>query len=301
METKRQLESIIDLLICKIKRVLSRARQTREIFTRATCRVAYGRSEYRLSGAGTTRNIETQGGFCRQNQGGLPHGAGGARFNERRKMHTQHSAPVGRHQTGAPVSIMENSVPSQDEHLSVPSFDSLFAEYRPLVYSVGLRLLGNPQDAEDVTQEVFTKVWKHLADFTHRSSLKTWIYRIAVNTCIDHGRKPWKRMDGQSAGSATGVGEILISPQFVIEETAERRLLAKEKAAALDQAVSRLRPHLKDVFVLKELEEMSYDEISSLLGLSMGTISSRLNRAKKALQESLGTLMRGPALDGAGA
>src|SRR3990172_9218688 len=74
-------------------------------------------------------------------------------------------------------------------HRSMPAFtfESLFAEYQPLVYGVGLRFLGNHQDAEDATQEVFTKVWKSLKAFNRHSSLKTWIYRIAINTCIDHG------------------------------------------------------------------------------------------------------------------
>jgi len=170
------------------------------------------------------------------------------------------------------------------------SFDGLFAEYRPMVYAIGLRILGTHEDAEDVTQEVFTKVWKSFGAFNHGSSLKTWIYRIAVNTSIDHGRKPWKKID-LKATQITIEGED--GPEdalFVDAETAEVRLLAQEKVVTLEKAIGSLRPHLKDVFVLKELEEMSYDEISSVLGLSMGTIGSRLNRARKALQESLRVL-----------
>ena len=183
---------------------------------------------------------------------------------------------------------------------ALPSFETLFAQYQPLVYSVARRFLGSPQDAEDVAQEIFTKVWRNLGSFNRNSSFKTWIYRIAVNTCIDYSRKPWRMIDSRSAGHEECVG-TRPEARFVTLETAEGQLLAEEKAVLMRKAVAHLRPHLQAVFVLKELEELSYDEISSLLGLSMGTISSRLNRAKKALQESLRTLVPRPALAGAGA
>src|SRR3989442_15537100 len=80
------------------------------------------------------------------------------------------------------------------------SFDELFMEYQPLVYGIALKFTGNPEDAEDITQEVFTKVWKKLASFNYNSSFKTWIYRIELNACIDFSRKPWKRHAKQTPG-----------------------------------------------------------------------------------------------------
>ena len=199
------------------------------------------------------------------------------------------------------MAVSATSTPKDGLFEPAPTFESLFAGFYPMVYGVGLRYLGNHQDAEDAAQEVFAKVWKNLKDFNRCSLLKTWIYRIAINTCIDHGRKPWKRVDSGSVGSAESLGGQDLAPQFVIQETAERQLLAEEARSQLSEAVGRLKPHLRHVFVLKEVEELSYDEISSLLGLSMGTISSRLHRAKKALQESLGGFMAGAELAGAGA
>jgi RNA polymerase sigma-70 factor (ECF subfamily) len=167
----------------------------------------------------------------------------------------------------------------------VPSFEELFAEFQPLVHGIALKYLGNPEDAEDATQEVFTKVWKNLEAFNYNSSLKTWIYRIAVNTCIDHGRKPWKKLDQRSTGIDESLEDGEITALITDDETAERKLIAKEKAVQVRRAITRLKPHLKTVLVLKDLEELSYDEISLQLGLSMGTISSRLNRARRALLE----------------
>ncbi len=188
-----------------------------------------------------------------------------------------------------------------DQLAKSPGFDRLFAEYHQMVYAVGLRILGSHEDAEDVTQEVFTKVWRGFNAFNRDSSLKTWIYRIAVNTSIDHGRKPWKKMGLQSTVIIGEGEEDAAVPLLISEETAEGKLLAQEKVATLSKAIGCLRPHLKDVFVLKELEEMSYNEISSVLGLSTGTISSRLNRAKKALQDSLRALTGARGFAGAAA
>ncbi len=201
---------------------------------------------------------------------------------------------------GLKSTVMDYQVTLPAQSPSLPSFETLFEQYQPLVKSVARRFLTSPQDAEDVAQEIFTKVWRNLGSFNHNSSLKTWIYRIAVNTCIDYSRKPWRMIDSRNVAHENYGSDDRPEAQFVTQETAEKRLLAEENAVLMRKAVAHLRPHLKAVFILKELEEMSYDEISSLLGLSMGTISSRLNRAKKALQESLRSLVHGPALAGAG-
>jgi RNA polymerase sigma-70 factor (ECF subfamily) len=174
------------------------------------------------------------------------------------------------------------------------SFDELFEEYRPLVLRVAMRFLGSPQDAEDVAQEVFTKVWRGIGDFQCESSLKTWIYRIAVNACLDHARRPWKRRDQGDTPLEEVLERFERSGRLGDHDTAERRLLVKEKSVLLRRAITKLKPDLKAVFVMKEIEEMSYEEISSRLGLSTGTISSRLNRARKALQQTFSRLT--PAL-----
>jgi len=168
-----------------------------------------------------------------------------------------------------------------------PTFEELFTEYRSLVYNVCLKFTGTPEDAEDVTQEVFTKIWRSLEDFQRQSALRTWIYRIAMNTCIDHSRRPWRRFRHRNTTLEDILDQGKQKRYLSREETAEGKLLAKEQAAQLRRAITRLKPHLRAVLVLKDLEELSYDEIATILGIGIGTISSRLNRARKALQEQL--------------
>jgi RNA polymerase sigma-70 factor (ECF subfamily) len=168
-----------------------------------------------------------------------------------------------------------------------PTFEELFADYRQLVHNICLKFTGSPEDAEDITQEVFTKIWRNLDDFQQQSSLRTWIYRIAMNTCIDYSRMPWRRF-GHRKSALDEMMEQADPAVFASgEATAERKLLEEEKARQLRKAVTCLKPHLRAVLILKDLEELSYEDISAVLGIGVGTISSRLNRARRALQEAL--------------
>ena len=189
--------------------------------------------------------------------------------------------------SGLNTTVLESQVEPTEPYVRQTSFEELFAQYYALVYGIGLKFTGNPEDAEDITQEVFTKVWKNLGAFNHQSSLKTWIYRIAVNVCIDSSRKPWKKFSKQATELDAGLGAAEEKRLPSDEETAERKLLMREEAARVRKAIARLKPHLRVVLVLKDLEEMSYEQIASVMGLSLGTISSRLNRARKALQAAL--------------
>jgi len=186
--------------------------------------------------------------------------------------------------------VFDSDTEPPGEVAEAPSFEELFHHYHSLVYGIGFKFTGNQEDAEDVTQEVFTKVWRSLHDFNYNSSLKTWIYRITLNICIDHSRKPWKKYGQGNAGPEQNLERSEQDRVPSDEESAESKLLVKETVAQVRKAITRLRPHLKSVLVLKDLEGLSYNEISSVLGLSLGTISSRLNRARKSLQAALSVL-----------
>ena len=184
------------------------------------------------------------------------------------------------------TAVIERDSDREEQSLP-PTFEALFTQYRTLVQHICLKFTGSPEDAEDVTQEVFTKIWKNLEDFQQQSSLRTWIYRIAMNTCIDYSRRPWKRFGPRRASLEDLLDQADPAILGSDEITAERRLLDAEEARRIRKAITELKPPLRAVLILKDLEEMSYDEISAVLGIGIGTISSRLNRARKALLGAL--------------
>ena len=141
-------------------------------------------------------------------------------------------------------------------------------------------------DASDVAQDAFLKAWRKLPEFDERARFYTWLYRIASNTALDwrkreryrkHGDLP-VRPEGEDALPDAGPG-----PQ-----TSARR---RELAAAIDRAIDGLPPHYHEIVVLRETDGLSYEEIAEVLGISKGTVESRLFRARERLREVLSEWM----------
>jgi RNA polymerase sigma-70 factor (ECF subfamily) len=151
-------------------------------------------------------------------------------------------------------------------------------------------MISNHQDAMEMTQEVFLRVHRHLPNFEGTSSFYTWIYRIAVNLCIDHYRK--RRMksyeydDGLKHGAETEE-EIFPVVSSASRETPTGRLLREELAGKIREALDRLSPKHRQVLVLREMEGLSYQEIADIVGISIGTVMSRLFHARKNMQRRL--------------
>ena len=157
-------------------------------------------------------------------------------------------------------------------------FQELVRRYQSIVWRVCYSYLRNAQDAEDLTQEVFLKVYRNLHQFEGRSSFKTWLYRIAINTCQNELRHRSRRPP-EAETEIEVAAAIIPSGQFVEKEYQEirhRELLA-EALAALDPAVS-------EVLYLKDMEERPYTEIAKLLDISMSAAKMRVQRARLALQ-----------------
>ncbi len=135
-----------------------------------------------------------------------------------------------------------------------------------------VRMVG-PQDATDLTQQVFLQIFRKLDQFSQRSSLATWIYRLAVNEALQHQRKQprWKFQT--------------LPPE--IASTKASKLDSAEDRELLDRGLAQLDPDLRSVFLLREVEELSYREIAEVLGVPEGTVGSRLNRARSELQQHL--------------
>lgn len=156
------------------------------------------------------------------------------------------------------------------------AFEALFARYRDRVYAIAFRVLGNAVDALDVVQESFALVFRKLHGFRGGSLFSTWLFRIVVNCSIDHRRK----REGRRVCADSHVDVDMLDESPTPRDRAEAREIGDHVQAAL----SHLSPKLRAILALRYLEGMSYEELSIALGLSLGTVKSRLARAHLALE-----------------
>ena len=167
------------------------------------------------------------------------------------------------------------------------AYEQLIARYQQPVYGVVYRLLGNQGDASDVTQEVFLKVFRRIGSFRGQSSLRTWIYRIAVNEAHNHHR--WlKRHCGREVpmGGDSREGSSLESARDPGRSPFDRTLDG-ENRTLIEHALDRINPDFRTAVVLRDIENLSYEEIGEILQLSQGTVKSRILRGREALRREL--------------
>lgn len=169
-------------------------------------------------------------------------------------------------------------------------FARLVEAYSGVIYRLGLKMLDDPQDAEDVLQETFIKAFRHLKNFDGRSSLSTWLYRIATNEALMMLRKrknvsisidePFESQENEAP---------LEEPRQIVDWCCmpEEELMSSEAHAYMDQAVDQLSPSLRAVFVLRDIEGLSTEETSAVLNLSEAAVKTRLSRARMRLRELL--------------
>ncbi len=186
----------------------------------------------------------------------------------------------------AHVATAESGLVEQCRRGDPQAFARLVALHEGMVYNLAARLLGDVEEARDVSQEVFLQVFKQLGRFEGRSSLKTWIYRIVVNQSRNRQRW-WRRrrrdralpIEDLTPGDEAQVSEAR-KPLDGPHELAERR----ERSARVQAALAGLSFEHRAVLLLREVEELSCDEISAALDLPVGTVKSRLARAREALR-----------------
>lgn len=166
-------------------------------------------------------------------------------------------------------------------------FARLVDAYSAPIYRLGLRMLGDPQDAEDVLQETFLKAYRALPAFEGRSSLSTWLYRIAVNEALMLLRQ--KRPDTVSIDEERETEEGEQEPVQIVDWGAlpEEELLSTETRKALDDAIQRLPATLRSVFLLREFEGLSVRQTAEALEVSEAVVKTRLLRARLWLREQL--------------
>jgi len=165
----------------------------------------------------------------------------------------------------------------------VAAFDLLVNKYQNKVYDIAYRHTRNAEDAYDLSQEIFLRAFKSLGKFRRKSSFYTWLYRIAVNVCIDHGRQKSRLRAVPIEEWACSHDSFIAGSGYSPAEAVELQELKHYIAKAIDQ----LPPKQRTVFILKRQEGLSLEEIAKTLGRSVGTIKAHLSHATHKLMDLL--------------
>lgn len=176
-------------------------------------------------------------------------------------------------------------------------YETLIDRFQQPVYNLVYRLLNDPADAADVTQEVFLKIFRKIDIFKEKSSLKTWIYRIAVNEAYNH-RRWFSRHHQHEVGLTREDNSRVYESTFADSgRTPFDLTLDRETRALVEDALTKLNPNFRAAVVLRDIEDLSYEEIAMILEVSLGTVKSRILRGREALRRILeGRLEPEPSL-----
>jgi RNA polymerase sigma factor (sigma-70 family) len=166
-----------------------------------------------------------------------------------------------------------------DTEWQAPSWDEVVTQHSARVYRLAYRLTGNPHDAEDLTQEVFVRVFRSLSSYTP-GTFEGWLHRITTNLFLDQARRKSKiRFDALADDAETRMPGRVPSPDSQVND----RLFDDDVEAALAD----LPPDFRAAVVLCDIEGLSYDEIADVLDLKLGTVRSRIHRGRAMLRKSL--------------
>jgi RNA polymerase sigma-70 factor, ECF subfamily len=199
----------------------------------------------------------------------------------------------------------ESAVIAELKAGSEEAYAWLIGQFHQPIYGLICRILNDPSDAADTTQDVFLKVFRGMKHFHGESSLKTWIYRIALHEAANRRRwwfrhkaqetsfEPIAAGDSESSGSGTGEDRLVDPGESPFEQFAHT-----EVRAAVEQSLQQVPEPYRTALILRDLEEMSYEEIAEVLAISLGTVKSRITRGRDALRKRLSGYVRevGPEL-----
>lgn len=166
------------------------------------------------------------------------------------------------------------------------AFESLMLQYQTPVYNLCFRIVGNAEDAADMTQETFLKAWKNLEGFHMESSLSTWLYRLANNCCLDLLRSK-KRKPTISIVREDDEGEEMSFDPVDPSPQPDELLIKKEENQILQEALLSLDEQQRAILTLRVVNDMSYEDISQVLQIKEGTVKSRLARARENLRKKV--------------
>lgn len=198
-----------------------------------------------------------------------------------------------------------DAVDAADLHLveslrdgSERAYEELLLRFQQPVYALALRLLDDPSEACDVVQEVFLKVFRNVGSFRGQSTLKTWIYRITVNEA--HNARRWFFRHRRAEVELDKNPDECRSWKEIIPDRSRSpfdEAFDGEQHIMIEAALKRINPIFREAVALRDISDLAYEEIAEILGVSLGTVKSRILRGREALREELaGSLKSGVAL-----
>lgn len=168
------------------------------------------------------------------------------------------------------------------------AWEAIVGQHRRRVFNIAYQFVGTPEEAEDLTQEIFLRIFKSLHTFDRRANFQTWIVSVSRNLCIDHYRSVRKEramVDRGVDARELSPASTTMSPQAALER--------QDQVALLKAALKALSPSLRRAVLLRDIRELTYQEIGKQLGLPEGTVKSRLNRGRTELARQIERLRNG--------
>lgn len=185
------------------------------------------------------------------------------------------------------MSELEKLLIGKSKSGDIDAFEKLIGQYEKRAYNIALRIMGNEEDAKDMAQEALIRIYKSIKAFKEQSSFSTWLYRIVTNVCLDELRKRKNVRTVSADGTIeTEDGEMHLEV-CIDSETPETVYEKRERKELIVNTIGELNEEHRSVIVLRDIQGFSYEEIAAMLDLSLGTVKSRINRARQALKDKL--------------
>ena len=169
-------------------------------------------------------------------------------------------------------------------------FDKLVLKYKQMVFNVCLKMLGNYEEALEVSQDIFLKVYESLKNFRFEAKFSTYLYKITLNSCRSRLRalRRRKKLEYFSIDEPLETAEGKLKREFESPDPNPKEVLEeKERQSLVIKALFSLNPEYREILILRDIEGLEYKEIAKILNINLGTVKSRLNRARNILKEKL--------------